>query len=129
MREIKIANTIKLAAALSAAQGRAKARTLSVPDLIRQVKRLDKKLGITRTNRQQLDGLRVTWSPDCEIFPSAYHWRPMGTAVELVCRPTGWRLADCWRENVNRSSRYCLRGWFIPPYCTSNLLVNLLNNI
>lgn len=94
---IKPANTARLQAALSEAEGRATARLISAEELIRLTAELEREL-IRYSTKKAREGLIAKIAPHVDRFPKAYKWRPEGTACRVEYSSGNWKLINCCRE-------------------------------
>jgi len=94
---IKPANRERLQAALTAAEGRSTARLISAEELIRLTAELDKQMRRYST-KKAMEGLTAKLAPHADRFPSAYKWRPEGTACDIEYNKGSWKLISCCRD-------------------------------
>lgn len=98
MKKINIQNIEKLAAAVDAAQSKAKMRTVTAADIVRT-------LGNIRIPKSRLSGTKVYWDGG-EHFPNAYKWTPESTHWTAENVNGTWYVTDISRGRCpNRNSK------------------------
>ena len=89
-------------AAISAAEGRARVRTISAADICKALVAVEDKLGIPK---RSLDGVEVEIDVNAQSFPSAYKGTPESTHFTAVNRSGKWTLTDIYRAPCSAPSK------------------------
>lgn len=85
--------------AIAEVEGRARTRTLSVQDILHEVREVEKKLGLPK---KYLEGVRFWCDPNAEDFSSAYmrhsYNSPKSTHFGCEFKNGSWRIISITRE-------------------------------
>lgn len=88
-----------LRAIIDRAEGHAKARCMTVADIMHAI---DGVPGVIK--KKHLPGCQiVAYDPSAQTFPGAYKYVPESTQCNLVCRPSGWYLTAIGRDTCTSS--------------------------
>lgn len=87
-------NLSALNAAISAAEGRATARTISASDVLDTVEEIEKTLDVPK---KALIGVSFDADLNAQHFPSAYKYTPESTHFTAMRFPSGWFLTSVER--------------------------------
>ena len=97
MKTIKIdeQHAEKLTAAIAAAEGKARARTITAADMVADVERISKRFALI--TKAALEGVQVDVDHHARIFPKAYKYTPESTHFSAVYKRGGWYLVEVER--------------------------------
>ncbi len=98
-------NTDKLNDAIKEAEGKATARRLIVPEILRRVEDLQAKLDTLMKKKDQI-GISASIDVNAQTFPSAYKYTPESTCFSVEKTSSGWfmngiRRATCTNREVS----------------------------
>lgn len=95
-------NTAAIRDAIAQAEGRAKARTISVQDILDSVVEISEHYNLPK---KYMVGLRFSVDPNAQHFPNAYKYVPESTQFCVEYCPSGWFLTGIAREACKSPSR------------------------
>lgn len=89
-----------LTAAISAAEGRAKARTITAANVCADLLEIEEKYGITK---KAMDGISARVDHNAQNFSAAYKYRPESTIFSAAYKSGSWYITDIWRYTTSRA--------------------------
>ena len=89
-----------LTAAIKAAEGRAKVRTITAADICADLLEIEAKYGITQ---KAMNGIIAGVDHNAQNFPAAYKYRPESTFFRAEYHAGSWRVVDIWRDTTCRA--------------------------
>jgi len=107
--KIKPENKDKINAAIREIEGRASERTADFEDVVRMIRRVESRMGVTGSTRKNevhkidLEGLRVEMDPNAQRFHKAYKYKPMSTHIDLAYRSGAWMLIYAERRQCTET--------------------------
>lgn len=96
---IKETNKAKIENAITAAEGRATARTITWKDIVYSLERLEKSLGI---HKKDMIGITADIDYNAQDFPRAYKYTPESTHFKVTRKSGGWDLLSVYRDTTRR---------------------------
>lgn len=102
MKTIKIdeQHAEKLTAAIAAAEGKARARTITAADMVADVERISKRFALI--TKAALEGVQVDVDHHAQNFPKAYKYTPESTHFSAVYKRGAWYLVSVQRDYTRR---------------------------
>ena len=96
---VKEANKEKINAVIKNAEGRAKVRTITYDDIVEDIEKLERHLGIAK---KAMVGIKASVDHHSQKFPSAYKYRPESTQYYIIRKSGGWDLSEVCRDWVRQ---------------------------
>ncbi len=99
MKAIIINNTNKekIISIIDAAQARARERKITYKDILKAIKEIESKLGITK---KALEGTRASVDVHAQDFARAYRFRAESTHFKIIYEKKSWRLISVSRKET-----------------------------
>ena len=104
MQAINVKNTEKLIAAIAAAEGRAKIRTINADDIVAVLTEVDERLEIISTKTDAI-GTIVDIDIHAQHFPNAYKYTPESTQFTAKLTRNGWSITGICRSRTRAPSK------------------------
>ena len=92
----------KINAAIAAAEGKAKVRTITAKDIYDAIMEVESRLGIPK---KSMDGVFIMVDVNAQNFPKAYKYIPVSTWFEAVFRSGSWKLSRIYRSATSSENR------------------------
>ena len=92
----------KINAAIAAAEGKAKVRTITAKDIYDAIMEVESRLDIPK---KSLEGIFIMVDVNAQNFPKAYKYIPVSTWFEAIFRSGSWKLSRVYRFATSGENR------------------------